>query len=289
MERKQVVPPAGPNIRFHGPFDGFSSLPLQQFDAFLYTSQWDGLPNILLEAGASGLPIIASDVGGVAELIHHGETGFLASPYDDPEPYRSALLSLLTGRNDLEQLNRRMSCLLAERHSWEAFVAALRTIPGYVASERDKMTPPSPADDCGRWPPDRPNQGSLSKPRIVSKQERRNGRMNTVIKALRRTVSYGQKMLVPRDRSRPSRLRLWVGGERSHEADAAGGAGGRPYRAPVRLCGQLHRASRTDVNQGIGDRDQFPHWTDHRDRHPRWLDHHTDGVGGPGTAEDHHR
>ena len=150
IEGDRAAPPAGPNIRFHGPFDGFSSLPLEQFDAFLYTSQWDGLPNVLLEAGASGLPIIASDVGGVAELIHDGETGFLVSPYDNPEPYRSALLSLLTGRTDPEQLNRRMSRLLAERHSWEAFVEVLRKIPGYVYSERANVAPPLPADDRGR-------------------------------------------------------------------------------------------------------------------------------------------
>ena len=85
IECERVAPPVGPNVRFYGPFDGFSSLPLERFDAFLYTSQWDGLPNVLLEAGASGLPIIASNVGGVAELVHDGETGLLASPYDDPE------------------------------------------------------------------------------------------------------------------------------------------------------------------------------------------------------------
>jgi glycosyltransferase involved in cell wall biosynthesis len=150
IEGARVAPPTGPNIRFHGPFDGFSSLPLEQFDAFLYTSQWDGLPNILSEAGASGLPVIASDVGGVAELIHHGETGFLASPYDNPEPYRSALLNLLTGRVDPEQLNRRMLQALAERHSWEAFIARLRTIPGYVASEGEGMVRQTLTDDRGR-------------------------------------------------------------------------------------------------------------------------------------------
>lgn len=103
-----------------------------------------------LEAGASGLPIIASDVGGVAELIHHGETGFLASPYDDPKAYRSALLDLLTGRTDPEPLNRRMSRLLAERHSWDAFIASLRMIPGYVATAREDTVLRWPAADSGR-------------------------------------------------------------------------------------------------------------------------------------------
>jgi glycosyltransferase involved in cell wall biosynthesis len=134
LEGDRVAPPAGPNIRFHGPFDGFSSLPLERFDVFLYTSQWDGMPNVLLEAAANGLPIVASDVGGVHELIHDGETGLLASPYDDPERYRSALLSLLTKQIDSQSMSYQALRLLATRHSWEAFVNSLCDIPGYIVA-----------------------------------------------------------------------------------------------------------------------------------------------------------
>jgi glycosyltransferase involved in cell wall biosynthesis len=147
---KRTAAPAGCNIRYHGPFDGFSSLPLDRFDAFLYTSQWDGMPNVLLEAGASELPIIASDVGGVAELIRHGETGFLARPYDDPEQYRTALLSLLKGQDDIEHRKQRLTSLLAERHSWQAFVAGLLAIPGYVAPERKEKSLQSSPGDCDK-------------------------------------------------------------------------------------------------------------------------------------------
>jgi glycosyltransferase involved in cell wall biosynthesis len=47
-------------------------------DAFLLSSAWEGLPNAIMEAMASGLPVIAASVGGVPELVAHRETGLLA-------------------------------------------------------------------------------------------------------------------------------------------------------------------------------------------------------------------
>lgn len=48
-------------------------------DAFVLASRWEGLPNVVLEAMSAGLPTVATDVGGVADLIRHGETGWLLS------------------------------------------------------------------------------------------------------------------------------------------------------------------------------------------------------------------
>jgi glycosyltransferase involved in cell wall biosynthesis len=50
---------------------------LRQADLFWLTSDWEGLPNVVLEAMASGLPVVATDVGGARELVRSGEDGFL--------------------------------------------------------------------------------------------------------------------------------------------------------------------------------------------------------------------
>jgi glycosyltransferase involved in cell wall biosynthesis len=59
------------NIEYHGIFNKLESLPIDEFDVFLYTSRWDDMPTILLDAMMLRLPIIASNVGGVCELIEH--------------------------------------------------------------------------------------------------------------------------------------------------------------------------------------------------------------------------
>lgn len=47
---------------------------------FVIPSLFDNAPNTLLEAMAAGLPIVASDVGGINEVVRHGENGLLFAP-----------------------------------------------------------------------------------------------------------------------------------------------------------------------------------------------------------------
>jgi glycosyltransferase involved in cell wall biosynthesis len=53
-----------PNVVYMGGFTNFAKVP-RDYGVFLYTSLWDGLPNVLLEVALSGLPIVAPRVGGI--------------------------------------------------------------------------------------------------------------------------------------------------------------------------------------------------------------------------------
>ena len=72
-------------------------------DIFVLCSQWEGLPRAIIEAMLAGLPVVATRVGGVPELVDHGVTGF-AVPPRDPEALAAALRKLL----DDPELCRRM-------------------------------------------------------------------------------------------------------------------------------------------------------------------------------------
>ncbi len=53
---------------------------LNNFDLFILPSLWEGMPNVVLEAMAKKLPIIATKVGGTPELIKNNKNGFLLEP-----------------------------------------------------------------------------------------------------------------------------------------------------------------------------------------------------------------
>lgn len=54
-------------------------------DAYLMSSKWEGMPIVLLEASASALPIVATDVGGNREVVQDGLTGLLVRAEDSDE------------------------------------------------------------------------------------------------------------------------------------------------------------------------------------------------------------
>lgn len=55
---------------------------LRQADLFWLTSDWEGLPNAVIEALACGLPVVATNVGGTGDLLRDGDEGFLVAPGD---------------------------------------------------------------------------------------------------------------------------------------------------------------------------------------------------------------
>lgn len=67
---------------------------LGALDIFVLSSVSEGLPNTILEAMAAGLPVVATDVGGVGEMVVHGETGLLVPP-GSPGRLSDALLGLV--------------------------------------------------------------------------------------------------------------------------------------------------------------------------------------------------
>ncbi|MCD4738725.1 MAG: glycosyltransferase family 4 protein [Anaerolineae bacterium] len=98
---------------------------LRVADLFVLPSRAEGLSNALLEAMAAGLPIVATRVGGTADVIISGENGLLVPP-DDAIALSEALLSLFQDPTLQEQLGR------AARRTVETRYAILSVATHYL-------------------------------------------------------------------------------------------------------------------------------------------------------------
>jgi len=87
-EFSQLVKPS--NVRLEGVYQRFSDLPLEECDAWLYTSEWDGVPNMLIEVASAGLPLVGSLAGGTGEVLVEGHAERVTD-IDDAEAYTRAL------------------------------------------------------------------------------------------------------------------------------------------------------------------------------------------------------
>lgn len=72
------------NIKMHGQIDNVNEV-LQNMDIFLLPSLWEGFGLVLVEAMAIGLPIVATNVGGIPEVLDYGNYGIIIKPNDFTE------------------------------------------------------------------------------------------------------------------------------------------------------------------------------------------------------------
>jgi len=105
-------------------------------DAYICTSKTEGFSNVLLEAAASGLPLIATRVGGNPEIVFPGENGFLV-PVSSPKEIAESALAIIDdptlrrhmGRHSRELVERRFSLeIMVRQHElfYEKVIAAGR-------------------------------------------------------------------------------------------------------------------------------------------------------------------
>lgn len=126
------------HVRFLGHRDDVPDL-LAAADVFTFPSLWEGYPGAVLEAMALGLPVVASDIAPVREIVASGVTGLLFPP-GEPDALAAALSTLISDpelrrRFGAEGRRRFLSC-----HTLEASVQALLAL--YCRLAEAKVTSP---------------------------------------------------------------------------------------------------------------------------------------------------
>jgi glycosyltransferase involved in cell wall biosynthesis len=136
-ERASLESKAGQNVTFLGQVEG-SEVPglLRAARALVVPSQWyEGQPRAIVEAFASGVPVIASRIGGLPELVDEGVNGRLVEPGNDLA-WRHALegitddaQSMVLGHGALATWQRRFTPEIAIRALEDAYGDAVSGVP----------------------------------------------------------------------------------------------------------------------------------------------------------------
>ena len=107
-------------VRFLGPMAADQlSQPLSAADVFVLSTRNEGWANVLLEAMACGLPVVATDVGGNREVVSSPDLGVIV-PFDDPESLVNAIAESLDTKWDQVAIRA-----YAQANTWDSRVATL--------------------------------------------------------------------------------------------------------------------------------------------------------------------
>jgi glycosyltransferase involved in cell wall biosynthesis len=95
---------------------------LKAFDIFFLPSKKEGVPYVILEAGLASLPVVASNVGGIPEIIEEGVSGFLRAP-DDVEGFSECFHELSVDQTIRDRFGNALAAKVKEKFSFQEMVA----------------------------------------------------------------------------------------------------------------------------------------------------------------------
>jgi glycosyltransferase involved in cell wall biosynthesis len=95
---------------------------LKAFDALALSSTKEGLPYSILEAGLAGVPVVATNVGGIGEIIENEKNGLLVPPRN-PELLAEAILELINHTEKAGSYSAILKKNVTKRFNFENMIA----------------------------------------------------------------------------------------------------------------------------------------------------------------------
>lgn len=124
------------NVCMHGGFDGAESLPFANFPVFLYTSQWDGMPRMIVAAALASIPIVASKVGGIGDIVTEAH-GYPVTDIENIAHYVSRINEALDNPMNAEAKATLAYEFVKIQHSDAAFTQTLTCLKEYMPMNSD--------------------------------------------------------------------------------------------------------------------------------------------------------
>jgi glycosyltransferase involved in cell wall biosynthesis len=133
IEDRVTASPIGERVKLLGRRRDVIRL-LSMMDVFVLTSEAEGLPNVLIEAQAEGVPVVAAAVGGVSEIFDDGATGIVVTQ-QTAEGFADAVMRVLGDPALVQRARERAPDLVRERFSVERMVRETMAVYGLDASD----------------------------------------------------------------------------------------------------------------------------------------------------------
>ncbi|AST00256.1 glycosyl transferase [Geobacillus thermocatenulatus] len=98
-------------------------------DVFVCSSQWhEPLARVHYEAMAAGIPVVTTNRGGNAEIVRHGETGFVIDDYQNPHAFFEAIDYMLVNKHEAETMAKNARMLVEQQFQFHHVAKRFETV-----------------------------------------------------------------------------------------------------------------------------------------------------------------
>ncbi|MCA8901944.1 MAG: glycosyltransferase family 4 protein [Hyphomonas sp.] len=115
------------NVKLEGVYQKFTDLPLAECDAWLYTAEWDGVPNMLIEVATAAVPLVGSIAGGTGEVLVEG-LSWPVNDIEDVDDYVAGLRRAIENPVEVRADALKLRQVVQKRHAKTAYEGAVRAL-----------------------------------------------------------------------------------------------------------------------------------------------------------------